>query len=159
MLFYDVRCPNCRRAYIHPDATRCNHCSGEFEAFSETPDGKILAKRAAILETAFIFLLLAFFGGSLAGWPGVSCAAAITIFNFRAKHLSKKAARTTAESLGRSLGRSLGWLLFGHPIVFWSLLIGAAIAIIYSGTWKAEVTAPKIQLPTIPMETIHPFDL
>ena len=158
MLFYDVRCPNCRRAYIHPDATRCNHCSGEFEAYNETPDGKIL-EWDAILETALIFLLLAFFGGSLAGWPGVSCAAAITIFNFRAQHLSKKAARTTAESLGRSLGRSLGWLLFGHPIVFWSLLIGAAIAIIYSGTWKAEVTAPKIQLPTIPMETIHPFDL
>lgn len=160
MLFYRVRCPNCRRAYIHPDATRCNHCSGEFEAYSETPDGKILAKRDAILEAALIFLLLAFFGGSLAGWPlGVPCAAAITVFNFRAQHLSKKAARTTAESLGRSLGRSLGWLLFGHPIVFWSLLIGAAIAIIYSGTWKAEVTAPKIQLPTIPMETIHPFDL
>ena len=172
MLFYRVRCPNCRRAYIHPDATRCNHCSGEFEAYSETPDGKILAKLGAILEktpdgeilaklgaileTALIFLLLAFLGGSLAGWPGVSCAAAITIFNFRAQHLSKKAARTTAESIGRSLG----WLLFGHPIVFWSLLIGgAAIAIIYSGTWKAEVTAPKIQLPTIPMETIHPFDL
>ena len=124
-----------------------NHCSGEFEAYSETPDGKIsaklgailektpdgeiLAKLGAILETALIFLLLAFLGGSLVGWPGVSCAAAITIFNFRAQHLSKKAARTTAESLGRSLGRSLGWLLFGHPIVFWGLLIGALVAFIY----------------------------
>ena len=66
---------------------------------------------------------------------------------------------TSAQSLGRSLGRSLGWLLFGHPILFWSLLIGAALAIIYSVSWKAEVTAPKMQLPTIPMETIHPFDL
>ena len=66
---------------------------------------------------------------------------------------------TTAQSLGRSLGRSLGWLLFGHPILFWSLLIGAALAIIYSGSWKAEVTAPKMQLPTIQMDTIHPFDL
>ena len=108
-----------------------NHCSGEFEAFSETPDGKILAKWDAILETALIFLLLAFFGGSLAGWPGVSCAAAITVFNYRAQHLSKKAARTRAKSLGRSLGRSLGWLLFGHPIVFWGLLIGALVALIY----------------------------
>ena len=66
---------------------------------------------------------------------------------------------TSAQSLGRSLGRSLGWLLFGHPILFWSLLIGAALAIIYSGSWKAEVTAPKMQLPTIQMDTIHPFDL
>ena len=66
---------------------------------------------------------------------------------------------TSAQSLGRSLGRSLGWLLFGHPILFWSLLTGAALAIIYSVSWKAEVTAPKMQLPTIQMETIHPFDL
>ena len=121
-----------------------DHCSGEFEPYSETPDGKILAKLGAILEktsdgeilakfleTALIFLLLAFLGGSLAGWPGVSCAAAITVFNYRAQHLSKKAARTKAESLGRSLGRSLGWLLFGHPIVFWGLLIGALVALIY----------------------------
>ena len=42
-------------------------------------------------------------------------------------------ARTTAQSLGRSLGRSLGWLLVNHPVVFWGLLIGAAVAIIYSG--------------------------
>ena len=42
-------------------------------------------------------------------------------------------ARTTAQSLGRSLGRSLGWLFVNHPILFWSLLIGAAVAIIYSG--------------------------
>jgi len=66
---------------------------------------------------------------------------------------------TTAQSLGRSLGRRLGWLLFGHPILFWSLLIGAALANIYSWSWKAEVKAPKMQLPTIQMETIHPFDL
>ena len=112
------------------------------------------------MEAVVIFLLLAFFGGSLAGWLlVVPCAAAITVVNFLVQHLSNKPARTTAESLGRSMGRSLGWLLFGHPIVFWSLLIGAAIAIIYSVSWKAEVTAPKMQLPTIPMETIHPFDL
>ena len=42
-------------------------------------------------------------------------------------------ARTTAQSLGRSLGRSLGWLFVNHPILFWSLLIGAAVTIIYSG--------------------------
>ena len=47
--------------------------------------------------------------------------------------LPQAPARTTAQSLARSLGRSLGWLLFGHPILFWSLLIGAALAIIYSG--------------------------
>ena len=38
------------------------------------------------------------------------------------------------DNSGAKFLEPLGWFIDNHPIVFWSLIIGAAAAIIYSGS-------------------------
>ena len=85
-----ARCPHCQRGGVHRKATRCHHCSGEFEAYSETPAGKAAARRNAIIETALVFPILTLEAGRFAGWVlGLPSAIVIIVAYFRIRHLSK----------------------------------------------------------------------
>ena len=83
-------CPHCKRGGIHPDATRCHHCSGEFGAYSETPAYKAELRAKAILETINVLIVgIAVFSMPFGWTTGIIVAAVFAALVFFTKHLKK----------------------------------------------------------------------